>query len=153
MSSTASAALLSPNFGIGNAAELYISGTSYPMGCVRKSYVRNLHRRRFGRAVWPAFSSCSLRHTYCMSSTASAALLSPNFGIGNAAELYTSGTSHPVGGVRKSCIRNLHRRRFGRAVWSPKPVSLCDAGFATPEVALGCGFSSARVCGFVRIFD
>jgi len=27
----------------------------------------------------------------------------------------------------------------------PKPVSLRDAGFATPEVALGCGFSSARV--------
>jgi len=24
-------------------------------------------------------------------------------------------------------------------------VSLRDAGFATPEVALGCGFSSARV--------
>jgi len=28
----------------------------------------------------------------------------------------------------------------------PKPVSLRDAGVATPEVALGCGFSSARVC-------
>jgi len=28
----------------------------------------------------------------------------------------------------------------------PKPVSLRDAGLATPEVALGCGLSSARVC-------
>ena len=27
----------------------------------------------------------------------------------------------------------------------PRPVSLRDAGFATTEVALGCGFSSARV--------
>jgi len=34
-----------------------------------------------------------------------------------------------------------------RAPFSPpKPVSLRDAGFATSEVALGCGFSSARVC-------
>jgi len=45
------------------------------------------------------------------------------------------------------CVSPPLECMFGHIPFSPpKPVSLRDAGFATLEVALGCGFSSARVC-------